>query len=74
VLAQVTCIYGEKDRLLALRCQPADLKPFLDIPEGLALWGIDSGERHAVSGSDYGAVRVGAFMGRVVFSAARRAS
>jgi galactokinase len=26
-------------------------------------WGIDSGERHAVSGSDYSSVRTGAFMG-----------
>ena len=27
------------------------------------MWGIDSGIRHAVTGADYGAVRVGAFMG-----------
>jgi L-arabinokinase len=27
------------------------------------VWGIDSGIRHAVTGADYGAVRVGAFMG-----------
>ena len=29
----------------------------------LAVWGIDSGIRHAVTGADYGSVRVGAFMG-----------
>ncbi|HEX3100818.1 MAG TPA: hypothetical protein VHQ01_03445, partial [Pyrinomonadaceae bacterium] len=33
------------------------------IPNGLELWGIDSGVRHAVVGSDYTSVRVGAFMG-----------
>ena len=32
-------------------------------PRSLAVWGIDSGIRHAVSGADYGSVRVGAFMG-----------
>ena len=31
--------------------------------DGLAVFGIDSGIRHAVTGSDYTAVRVGAFMG-----------
>jgi L-arabinokinase len=33
------------------------------IPSELEFWGLDSGERHAVGGSDYGAVRTGAFMG-----------
>ena len=28
-----------------------------------AVWGIDSGIRHAVTGADYGIVRIGAFMG-----------
>ena len=35
----------------------------MKLPDGLAVWGIDSGIRHAVAGADYGAVRVGAFMG-----------
>jgi L-arabinokinase len=33
------------------------------VPPEIAFWGIDSGLRHAVSGSDYTSVRVGAFMG-----------
>ena len=33
------------------------------LPDGLGVWGIDSGIRHAVTGADYGAVRIGAFMG-----------
>ena len=33
------------------------------IPDEVAFWGLDSGVRHAVTGSDYGSVRVGAFMG-----------
>jgi len=63
VMDQMTCVFGEADRLLALLCQPAELQPSVPVPEDLGLWGIDSGERHAVGGSDYGAVRAGAFMG-----------
>jgi L-arabinokinase len=33
------------------------------LPSELGVWGIDSGIRHAVTGADYGGVRVGAFMG-----------
>ena len=43
-----------KPREMALLCQKV---------ENLLVWGIDSGVRHSVSGSDYSAVRVGAFMG-----------
>lgn len=63
VMDQMTVACGDGGRLLALRCQPAELEPPVALPEGLAIWGIDSGLRHAVGGSDYGAVRVGAFMG-----------
>src|SRR4029079_1775446 len=38
-------------------------------PDGLGVWGIDSGIRHAVTGADYGAVRVGAFMGYRILAA-----
>jgi L-arabinokinase len=64
VMDQMTCICGAADSLLALLCQPAELQAPVPLPEELALWGIDSGERHAVGGSDYTAVRTGAFMGR----------
>jgi len=63
IMDQMTATCGEHDRLLVLRCQPADLKPSLAWPEDLGIWGIDSGERHAVSGADYSSVRIGAFMG-----------
>ncbi len=39
------------------------------LPDGLGVWGIDSGIRHAVTGADYGAVRVGAFMGYRILAA-----
>ena len=63
VMDQMTSICGEADSLLALLCQPAELQGNLRLPEALRVWGIDSGIAHAVTGADYGAVRVGAFMG-----------
>jgi L-arabinokinase len=63
VMDQMTCVFGDERALLALLCQPAELQPPVPVPEDIELWGLDSGERHAVGGSDYGAVRTGAFMG-----------
>lgn len=63
VMDQMTAACGEAHQLLALLCQPAEIQASVTIPAELAVWGIDSGIRHAVSGADYGSVRVGAFMG-----------
>lgn len=63
VMDQMAVICGRRNHLMALKCQPAELLDPIGLPEGLAVFGIDSGIRHAVSGSDYTGVRVGAFMG-----------
>jgi L-arabinokinase len=63
VMDQMTAVFGEENRLLALVCQPAEIEGSVEIPEDLSFWGIDSGISHQVSGADYGSVRVGAFMG-----------
>ncbi len=63
VMDQMTASGGEAHRLLALLCQPAEPRGTLILPGDLEIWGIDSGVQHAVSGSDYTSVRVGAFMG-----------
>ena len=63
VMDQMTAACGEAHQLLALLCQPAEIQGSVNIPDALAVWGIDSGIRHAVSGADYTSVRVGAFMG-----------
>ncbi|HET9194189.1 MAG TPA: hypothetical protein VFO21_15000 [Vicinamibacterales bacterium] len=68
VMDQMTCVFGEHDRLLALLCQPAELHPSIAVPDDIEFWGLDSGERHAVGGSDYSAVRAGAFMGLRILS------
>lgn len=63
VMDQLTSACGERGRLLEILCQPALIREKLLVPAELAFFGIDSGVRHAVSGADYGEVRVGAFMG-----------
>ncbi len=71
VMDQMAAISGQAGQLLALLCQPAEFEGTVPIPTSLAVWGIDSGIRHAVTGADYGSVRVGAFMGyRVLAEAA----
>jgi galactokinase len=64
VMDQMTCVFGQRDALLALLCQPSELQASVPVPDDVEFWGLDSGERHAVGESDYGAVRAGAFMGR----------
>jgi len=63
IMDQMTAACGHANELLALRCQPAELLKPVQVPEGLSFFGVDSGIRHAVSGSTYGRVRTGAFMG-----------
>ena len=63
VMDQMTCVFGLPDALMALLCQPAELQAPVPLAGDLAVWGIDSGERHVVSGSDYASVRCAAFMG-----------
>jgi L-arabinokinase len=70
IMDQMTSALGRENELLALRCQPAIIEGFVSIPDGVAFWGVDSGIRHAVSGSDYTSVRCGAFMGYRMISKA----
>ena len=64
VMDQMTCVFGQRNALLALLCQPSELQASVPVPDDVEFWGLDSGECHAVGGSDYEAVRAGAFMGR----------
>ena len=63
IMDQMTSALGRDSHLLALLCQPAKVEGFVSMPPAIRFWGIDSGIRHAVSGSDYTSVRTGAFMG-----------
>ena len=63
VMDQITASCGAENSLISLLCQRAEIQGMINIPDGIEFWGIDSGVRHAVSGSDYTSVRTGAFMG-----------
>jgi galactokinase len=63
VMDQMAAICGEAGSLMALLCQPAEFQGSVRLPNTLGVWGIDSGIRHAVTGAEYRAARVGAFMG-----------
>jgi galactokinase len=63
VMDQMTSHCGEAGKLTSIACQPAEIRGSIEIPDDVEFWGIDSGVRHAVSGSDYSSVRIGAFMG-----------
>lgn len=69
VMDQMASICGEAGCLMALLCQPAEFQGSVRLPDTLRVWGIDSGIRHAVTGADYGAVRIGAFMGYRILAA-----
>src|SRR6476660_4971098 len=47
VMDQMASICGEARNLMALLCQPAEFKGSVRLPDGLGVWGIDSGIRHA---------------------------
>jgi galactokinase len=68
VMDQMTSVCGEENRLIALLCQPAELRETVAISDEIAFWGIDSGVRHAIVGADYASVRIGAFMGYRIIS------
>ena len=63
VMDQMTASCGQANGLVALLCQPAEIRGTIPLPEELAVFGLDSGVSHSVAGSAYTRVRVGAFMG-----------
>lgn len=72
VMDQITANCGAENSLVSLLCQPAEILGMLSIPAAVEFWGIDSGVRHAVAGSDYTSVRIGAFIGyRIIADLAR---
>jgi galactokinase len=63
VMDQIASNCGAENALISLLCQPAEIQSTIRIPDNIKFWGIDSGVKHAVAGSDYSTVRIGAFMG-----------
>lgn len=63
VMDQMASACGTENSLIELVCQPAELRGTIELPDKIEIWGIDSGIRHSVAGSDYGTVRTAASMG-----------
>ncbi|MBD3267186.1 GHMP kinase [bacterium] len=63
LMDQLATYYGQKAKLLPILCRPDRVDAPISIPPKVYFIGIDSGERHAVSGSSYSDVRTAAFMG-----------
>jgi galactokinase len=70
LMDQLTSYLGEKNRLLPILCQPADVQPSIPIPDGVHFVGVDSGAEHSIGGSAYTNVRVAAFMGYTIIARA----
>ena len=66
---QLAVMHGEAGCLLPILCRPAEVLGALPLPPPLAVWGIDSGLRHAVSGDAYRRVRCASFMGKALLDA-----
>ncbi|HTS73764.1 MAG TPA: galactokinase family protein [Gaiellaceae bacterium] len=66
VMDQMTVVRGEAGRLLTLICRPAEVTGMHALPGGLAVWGIDSGARHAVRAAPYRRARCACFMGKAL--------
>ncbi len=63
---QLAVMHGEAGSLIPVLCRPAEVLEALRLPQPLAVWGIDSGLRHAVSGDAYRRVRCASFMGKAL--------
>jgi galactokinase len=63
---QMTATYGEAAHVLALICRPAEVIGSFALPPDIAVWGIDSGARHAVRDAAYRRARCAAFMGKAL--------
>ena len=62
LMDQMTSNCGKESHLMQMLCQPGSVEGHLALPKHLNLWGIDSGIRHSVGGSDYSTVRIGTYI------------
>lgn len=63
IMDQVSSCAGEIGTLLRMVCQPHELQPPLNLPQGIRVIGINSNVKHSVGGGMYGKTRCAAFMG-----------
>ena len=63
VMDQFAVIMGDEDTFTPMLCQPCVPYQLVHLPQGLKIWGLDSGVRHSVAGIEYEAARAATFMG-----------
>lgn len=63
IMDQYAVIMGNENCFTPMQCQPCISLPNVQLPKGIKIWGIDSGVRHAVSGTAYESARAACFMG-----------
>ncbi|HUZ45821.1 MAG TPA: galactokinase family protein [Terriglobia bacterium] len=63
IMDQAIIVMGHEGSCLPLLCKPCEPHPPVRLPSDLAVWAIDSGVRHAVTGIEYEAARAACFMG-----------
>jgi len=63
VMDQFAVVMGDEDAFTPMLCQPCIPYPLVRLPQGIKIWGIDSGIRHSVAGIEYEAARAATFMG-----------
>jgi galactokinase len=68
IMDQMTSVFGKANQFLALLCQPAEIRAFIEIPAEISFWGIDSAIKHSISGVNYTRVRIGTFMGQRIIT------
>lgn len=62
LMDQMTSACGRSDHLMQMLCQPGTVEAHISLPNELAFYGIDSGIRHSVGGSDYAHVRISTYI------------
>lgn len=63
IMDQAASCAGVESELLRLLCQPHELQPPLQLPQGIRAIGINSNVKHSVGASMYPITRCAAFMG-----------
>ena len=73
IMDQVTSAMGQEGKLLRMLCQPHEVLPAVELPDGIRVIGINSNVKHEVGGGAYGRTRCAAFMGhRIILETMRQ--
>ena len=63
IMDQIAVVLGDTGAVLPLVCQPCVPQPLVRLSDELAVWAVDSGVSHAVTGIEYEAARAAGYMG-----------